>query len=149
MVPSHSMNWLLLFHCSMVPSLKPSMGEQLLGVIPASIFLGMAIAKEPVALWIVLLWYYSKSCWRGILLVGTTPRGHSSHRLHSWLTALLTKPLTSRFLAIPWFDWYYSIIPLFQPWSCQWGNGLWGGSNQQLFWEQPVTKEPVALRIVL
>ena len=30
------------------------------------------------------------------------------------LTALFTKPPASRFPALPWFDWYYSIIP---PWG--------------------------------
>ena len=31
------------------------------------------------------------------------------------VTALFTKPPASRFPAVPGFDWYYSIIPLFQP----------------------------------
>ena len=46
----------------------------------------------------------------------------SKHRF----TALFTKPPASRFPAVPWFAWYYSIIPLLQPWSRQWGNILWG-----------------------
>ena len=45
--------------------------------------------------------------------------------VNSAVTALFTKLPTSRSLAIPWFDWYYSIIPPFHPWSCQWGNGPW------------------------
>ena len=63
----------------------------------------------------------------------------------SRLTALFTKPPASCFPAVPWFDWYYSIDPPFCPWSCQWWNGLWGSLLPVAFWEQPVTKEPVAL----
>ena len=35
-------------------------------------------------------------------------------------TALFTKLPASRFLVVPWFDWYYSIIPPFRPWSREW-----------------------------
>ena len=50
-----------------------------------------------------------------------------------WFTAPFIKPPASRFPAIPWFAWYYSIIPLFQPWSRQWGNGLWGSFLPPVF----------------
>ena len=36
-------------------------------------------------------------------------------------TVLFTKLPASRFLVVPWFDWYYSIIPPFRPWSREWG----------------------------
>ena len=39
-VPSNSMIWLVQFHHSTIPSLKTSMGEWSLGVIPASSFFG-------------------------------------------------------------------------------------------------------------
>ena len=39
-VAGHSMIWLVLFHHSTVPSLKPSMGEQPLRVVLASSFFG-------------------------------------------------------------------------------------------------------------
>ena len=40
MVPGRSMICLVLFHCSTVPTVKPSMGEQPLGVVPATGILG-------------------------------------------------------------------------------------------------------------
>ena len=55
-VPNHSMIWLVLFHHSTIPSLKPSMREQSVGVVPASgFFWEQLVTKEPAALWIALL----------------------------------------------------------------------------------------------
>ena len=50
---------------------------------------------------------------------------------------------------VPWFDWYYSIVPPFHAWSHQWDNSFWGSFLPPAFWEQLVTKEPVALWIAL
>ena len=81
-----------------------------------------------------------------------TSQTHGMARNHKvgGFAVLFTKPPASWFLTILWFDWYYSIVLLFCPWSCEWGKGLWGGhSCQQHFWEQPVTKELAALWIAL
>ena len=58
-------------------------------------------------------------------------------------TVLFTKLLASRFPAIPWFDWYYSIIPPFHLWSRQWGNCPWGSFLPAAFLEWPVTNSTI------
>ena len=62
-VPGLSMILVVLFHHSTVPTVKPSMGEQPLGVVPTrSLFWERPVTKEPAALWIALLkytWTYS------------------------------------------------------------------------------------------
>ena len=55
-VPGRSMIWLVPFHRSTVPSLKSSMEERPLGVIPTGgFFWEWLVTKEPAALWIALL----------------------------------------------------------------------------------------------
>ena len=83
--------------------------------------------------------------------IDTTIFYHDAPRciLQRRFTALFTKLPALQFLAIPWFDWSYSIVPPFHPWSSEWGNGLWGSFWPAAFWEQLVTKEPATLWIAL
>ena len=72
-----------------------------------------------------------------------------NHTVTVLLTVRFTKPPASQFPTVPGFDWYYSIVPPFCPWSYECGNGLWRSFLSAAFWEQPVTKEPAALWIAL
>ena len=55
-IPGRSMICLVLFHCSTIPTVKLSMGEQPLGVVPTGgFFWEPLVTKEPAALWIALI----------------------------------------------------------------------------------------------
>ena len=76
--------------------------------------------------------------------------------LWSAVTVLFTKLPASQFPAIPWFDWYYSIISPFH-WKMShrlWmgaasRNGLWRAFLLVAFWERLITKELAVLWIAL
>ena len=80
-VPGHSIIWLVLFHCSTVPTLKSSVaGTASGGGSCQQLFWEWPVTKKPAALWIALLVHELMAC--------NTKNGHFDLDIHWKNTAL-------------------------------------------------------------